>query len=601
MNRNELFQTVSGVTMGRSKFDLSHSTIRSFNEGDLVPLMCIEVLPGDTFSINSNALIRSMTPLYPVMDNAKIDTYFFYVRNRLVWSHFKEFCGENNASAWVDPNANYSIPGKSLGQIYGTCSSLASSNDDSCFATVAPYSLFSYIGAPPLSSLTGAGASVTATAMNGVTGSSDTFVSVLPYRGYRLIWNDFFRNQNVQAPVLVSTSDTASVYEYNGLATSNSDVTGFATPGFLKAGRIADYFASCLPSPQRGPAVSLPLVNQSVPVTTSSTTRTVSADEPTMIVRLNPAAGDDTSYPVIADNYGGESTPYVPLHTDPLSGQNSGGNGKVIPANLVVNLSEVDAVSINALRLAFAVQRWYEKLGRSGGRYFEVLRAMWGVYSSDAVMQMPEYLGGTTFSLDNRQVLQTSSDSNSSPLGQTGAYSLTNGSVGSFTHSFDEHGYLFCLAVLRVERSYSQGVPAFLQRKSFFDFYCPQLAHIGEQQVKKNELFAGASKDAIFGYKEAWTEYRYHPNSIKGMMDPALQNGYQAWSYGDAYSSAPTLSDSWFQEDESRVDNTLKVTIHDSSGYFYYDVQQFFGSFFFDIKAVRVMPVRSTPGLIDHF
>lgn len=606
MNRNELFQTVSAVTMGRSKFDLSHSSIRSFNEGDLVPIACTEVYPGDTHMISANALVRSLTPLYPVMDNAKIDTYFFFVPNRLVWQHWKEFCGENNSSAWTDPDASYSIPGKTLGQIVTKENSLGNHVAKIPFSA---YSLFSYIGAPPMYKVSESGGNYSATAINGVTTSSPAFVSVLPYRGYRLIYNDFFRNQNVQDPVLVSDSDTADFYEYTGTCSSNSDLET-STNGFLKAGRLADYFASALPSPQRGPAVSLPLVQDAVPVVTGAVNTDITAGDgvPGMSFKVNPALGTDTQYTIVLDNPTGESMSSVTAHYDVYAATSStGADGKVVPNNLYINLQEVDAVSINALRLAFATQRWYEKLGRSGGRYFELLRGSWGVISSDAVQQMPQYLGGSTFRLDNRQVIQTSSDANSSPLGQTGAFSLSNGSCGGCSFSSEEHGYLFALAVLRVERSYSQGVPAFLQRKSFFDFYTPELAHIGEQQIQKSELYAGASK-AVFGYKEAWTELRYLSNNIKGMMDPALQNGYQAWSYGDYYESAPTLSDGWFKEKENNVDQTLKASCFLEpvpgdipAGTVSPDVQQFYGSFFFDWKAVRVLPVRSTPGLIDHF
>lgn len=532
MNRNELFQTVSGVTMGRSKFDLSHSAGRSFNEGDLVPFLCTEVLPGDTFDVKANGFVRSITPLYPVMDNAKIDTYFFYVRSRNLWDHWKEFCGENNTSAWKQ-NTKYSVPGRTIAEL---AQNTIQYKTGIALNGYSAYSLWSYIGAPPLFKLAwndNLGDFDYDPLFSGDLESCDVFCSVLPFRAYRQIWNDFFRNQNVQDPVLVSTSDTAGFWEY----TDKNSGADFSSSGFLKAGRVADYFSSVLPEPQRGPAVSLPLIGSEVPVTTSSTVQPYDATKATIKFTSNIAdvtsSGQKNSmvFTGVGNGVAAADKRFAETGTTP--------NANWQPGNLVINLEQVDAVSINALRLAFATQRWYEALGRGGGRYFEILRSMWGVYSSDAVMQMPEYLGGSTFALSNRQVLQTSgsSDANSSPLGETGAFSLSTGSAGSFVHSFDEHGYLFGLAVLRVERSYSQGMPAYLQRKSFFSFYTPQLAHIGEQQLPKSEIYLTGGS-APLGYKEAWTEYRYLPNNIKGMMDPALKNGFQAWTYGDVYDGA---------------------------------------------------------------
>lgn len=589
MKRNELFQTVSSVSMGRSMFDKSHSTIRSFNEGDLIPILCEEVIPGDTWQLNSNALIRSLTPLYPVMDNAKVDTYFFYCRNRNAWDHWKEFCGENNEGSWA-PETTYTVPGLTLQE-------LSMDIDSTTGEAFCPYSLFSYLGGAPLTKPDGNGGFDWFNGMNFDESNNDTFVQVLPFRHYRDIWNNFFRSQATQAPLLINKGDTAQTWEYTS---ANSDADAVDTNGFQKAGRIADYFSSALPAPQRGPAVSLPLVGGEVPVQTSASDALKSYDNARQPMRLvfKDSTFNTGSRQLGVGGGSAAANQMVKGNASSITGDSTNG---VQPSNLVIDLEAVDAVSINALRLAFACQRWFEKMGRSGGRYFEYLRSSWSVITSDAVMQMPEYLGGTTFRLDNRQVLQTSSDANSSPLGQTGAYSLSAGSTGGFSKSCDEHGFIIGLAVLRVERSYSQGIPAFLQRKSFFDYYTPELAHIGEQQVRKNELFAGASKDEIFGYKEAWTEYRFSPNTIKGMMDPALKNGYQAWSYGDSYDQAPTLSDDWIKEHETNVDQTIKFPVINESGEKNITVQQFYGSFFFDVRVTRVMPVRSTPGLIDHF
>lgn len=532
----------TNIDIQRSSFDLSRSWKTTFNVGDIVPLCPpMEVLPGDTFQVDTSKVVRLQTLLTPMMDNLYMDTYWFYVPNRLVWNHWKEFMGENNESAWL-PSTEYSVP------------QITPPENGWNIGTIADY-----FGLP-----------VKADAETGLE------VSALPFRGYALICNDWFRSEVVSDPLVISTGDADQVGS-NG--TGLSDVALGGMP--YKAAKFFDLFTGCLPSPQKGTNVKIPLTTDGfAPVGTRRITHGYN-DGP-----LNAAIGSSTTeYKLNSANSSGGA---LSLATSSTYG--------VKPINLWASVSDVSA-TINDLRLAFQIQKLYEKDARGGSRYIEVLKAHFGVTSPDARLQRPEYLGGNRIPLNINQVIQQSGDANETFLGDLGATSLTVDNHSDFTHSFVEHGMLFCLGVVRYDHTYQQNVEKMWTRKSRFDYYWPVLANIGEQPVYTRQVFMSPqSQDTdwndVFGYNEAWAEYRYLPNGVSCEMRSDAPQSLDSWHLADDYSDAPTLSDSWIREDKSNVDRVLAVSSSVS--------KQCFADFYFKIKATRPMPVYSVPGLIDH-
>lgn len=552
------------LDLQRSKFQRNFNHKTTFKEGDLVPVYFDEVLPGDTFSLDSSFLIRMSTPIFPVMDNSAIDLYFFFVPNRLVWSHWQEFCGENTSAPWTQ-TTEYQIPQMTFDE------------PDSTFGYGATnYSVMNYFGIPSV--LTSRGLSV----------------SDLPNRAYRLIWNEWFRDQNIQTPVFVPTDDSSRSFSRYDDLTRNYG--GYP----LKVGKFHDYFTSCLPSPQKGPSVTLPL-GSLAPVISGVTNSDLTSSVPANTIRfVTVGRGEDSGYhSLLFDSTGAAGSAVLSPAGSSADKVTLGGISNVIFANQYADLSQATATTINELRQAFAIQRLYEKDARGGTRYRELLKAHFGVTAPDARVQVPEYLGGCRVPININQVLQTSSTDNVSPQGNTAAYSCTTDSRSLFTSSFVEHGMLIGLACVRVEHSYCQGVERFWSRKRRFDFYWPTLANIGEQAVLKKEIFATGNTvtdDQAFGYQEAWADYRYKPNRLSGEFSidsnsavPASSLG-QAWTYMDVYGSLPTLSDSWIRESDRNVAQTLAVQ----------DKPQFIADFYFKVGTVRPMPVYSVPGLIDH-
>lgn len=534
----------TSLDISRSKFIRSSSVKTSFNTGELIPFYVDEVLPGDTFSIDDSKVVRMSTLLTPIMDNLYLDTYYFFVPSRLCWQHWREFNGENTESAWY-PTVEYSIPQITApegGWAVGT--------------------LADYMGIP--------------------IGVDKISVSSLPFRAYALICNEWFRDENLTDPLFVDLSDTTTAGS-NG--NTSEDIVKGGKP--FKVAKYHDYFTSCLPSPQKGPDVILPLGDQA-PVYAG---RDVDFSHlPGVSMKLGlPANGSLPPHNslVAVNTYGdvcyGSST-----------SDGSSVSGGLTPINLFTDLSLATGSSINQLRLAFQIQKLYEKDARGGTRYTEILRSHFGVTSPDARLQRPEYLGGSRKPINITQVVQNSATIPDSPQGNTSAYSATIDSENAFTKSFVEHGFVIGLCCVRYDHTYQQGIERFWSRKNRFDFYWPVFANIGEQAVLNKEIYAqgNAEDEEVFGYQEAWADYRYKPSRCCGYMRSTAPNSIDVWHLGDHYSSRPSLSDSWIREDGSIVDRVLAVTSAVS--------HQFFADIFVKNTSVRPMPVYSIPGLIDH-
>lgn len=554
MNRNteSHFSLAPHVDISRSRFDRSASLKTSFNVGDVIPFFLDEVLPGDTFSVDTSKVVRMQTLLTPMMDNVYLDTYYFFVPNRLVWDHWKQFCGENTESAWI-PETEYTMP-----QI------TAPANSGWSVGTLADY-----FGIP--------------------TGVSGLSVSALPFRAYALIMNEWFRDQNLQDPLVVPTDDSTVAGVNTG--TFVTDVAKGGKP-FIAA-KYHDYFTSCLPSPQKGPDVLIPAATAGeYPVVGLNKTHDPGGFG--MFGRVSFYQDIGTRF---ADGSLASSSGSVKFEegTSPLSSAGSNMTLGFEPTNLYAQASGGIGATINQLRLAFQIQKFYEQQARGGSRYTEVVRSFFGVTSPDARLQRPEYLGGNRVPINVNQIIQQSgTESSGTPQGTVVGQSLTTDSHSDFTKSFTEHGLIIGVMVARYDHTYQQGLNRLWSRKDKFDFYWPVFANIGEQPVKNKEIFAqGTSKDdEVFGYQEAWADYRYKPNMVTGEMRSAYAQSLDVWHLADDYDTLPTLSDAWIREDKSTVDRVLAVQSSVSN--------QLFADIYVKNLCTRPMPMYSIPGLIDH-
>jgi hypothetical protein len=539
------------IDMSRSTFDRSASVKTSFNVGDIVPFFLEEVLPGDTFNVHSSKVVRMQTLLTPMMDNVYLDTYYFFVPNRLVWNHWKAFNGENTESAWI-PQTEYSVPqitAPAGGWNVGT--------------------LADYFGLP-----------------TGVAGIS---VSALPFRAYALVINEWFRDQNLQDPLVVPVDDATVQGVNSGVFVS--DVAKGGLPYI--AAKYHDYFTSCLPSPQKGPDVTLSVVSQ--------------GDLP-VIAKLDKTPL--SSVPVKVEQFTSSSSSWInipggTLGLDP-NGSSNMGVAVGIPSMTTTELGfsnlwaknsgNAIVATINQLRMAFQIQKLYERDARGGTRYIEVLKSHFGVTSPDARLQRPEYLGGNRVPINVNQVIQQSGTGAGAdtPQGTVVGMSQTTDSHDDFMKSFTEHGYIIGVMVARYDHTYQQGVERHWSRKTRFDFYWPVFANIGEQAVKNKEIFAQGTSvdDEVFGYQEAWSDYRYKPNRVTGEMRSAYAQSLDVWHLADDYDNLPALSDSWIREDKNTVDRVLAVKSTVSN--------QLFADIYIKNRATRPMPMYSIPGLIDH-
>lgn len=554
-NAESHFSELPRVDISRSTFNRSCSHKTSFNVGDVVPFYIDEVLPGDSFNVKTSKVVRMQSLLTPVMDNIYLDTYYFFVPNRLVWEHWRELNGENTQSAWI-PTVEYQVPqitspsgGWSIG------------------------SLADYFGIP--------------------TGIGNLSVSALPFRAYALIMNEWFRDENLSDPLNIPLTD-ATVVGSNG---SNyiTDVVKGGKP--FKAAKYRDYFTSCLPSPQKGPDVQIPVgQGANLPVVPLDDS-IPSSLYPQVGVKVGKytdgspyqRASDTTLYPYV-----------VKSSTDVLATGNAlftptDKNGPIAFTNLwALQTGDVTAATINQLRLAFQIQKLYERDARGGTRYIEILKSHFGVTSPDARLQRPEYLGGNRVPITINQVLQSSATTADSPQGNPTGQSLTSDVHFDFKKSFVEHGFVIGVMVARYDHTYQQGLERFWSRKDRFDYYWPVFANIGEQAVLNKEIYAQgtAVDDEVFGYQEAWADYRYKPSRVSGEMRSAAAQSLDVWHLADDYAALPSLSDSWIREDSGTVNRILAVGEQNAN--------QLFADIYVQNKATRPMPMYSIPGLIDH-
>lgn len=533
MNRNSENRFVENpqVDVSRSQFKRNSDNKTTFNTGELIPIYLDEVLPGDTHQIDLACIMRMATPIFPVMDNAFCDFYFFYVPNRLLWEHWKEFMGENKKTAWT-PKAEYSIP-----QVTAPAGGWEEGT------------LADYFGLP--------------TKVEGLS------VSALPGRAYGLIYNEWFRNQNVTQPTLVETTDATTTGKNDGSATNDSAIT-LAKP--LKAAKVFDYYTGALPEPQKGEPITLPMAGAApIKAYEENSLVTPKAGNWQLTAMGNQVGKVYLEGTKVALNESGSTTPNSYLGAD---------------------LSKVTAATINQLRQAFQIQKLLEKDARGGTRYREVLREHFGVISPDSRMQIPEYLGGYRLPINISQVIQTSSTDTTSPQGNTAALSVTTMSRPMFTKSFTEHGFIMGLAVVRTDQTYQQGIERMWSRTGRYDYYWPVLANIGEQAILNKEIYAQGNKKDLeaFGYQEAWADYRYKPSKVTGLFRSNAQQSLDSWHYAQDYEKLPTLSTEWMEQSDNEMKRTLAVQSQ----------PDFIADFYFMNKTTRCMPVFSIPGLIDH-
>lgn len=547
------------IDISRSTFSRNSSLKTSFNVGQLIPFYIDEVLPGDTFKIKTSKVVRLQTLLTPIMDNIYLDTYWFFVPNRLTWQHWKEFNGENTESAWV-PQTEYQIPQVSAPEGGWQVGSLAD-----------------YFGVPV---------------------GKDISVSALPFRAYSLICNEWFRDENLQDPFLIPLDDTTQLG-------SNGDnyITDCSNGGMpFIASKYHDYFTSCLPAPQKGPDVTVPInVMGEYPVQAGDTFYdNLGYYNPMVFSSLQKGTEQySTIYP--SEFSDGTVTAFGGHYTDDVNQVGSliqQYDNDFMPNNLyAINTGSSADLTINQLRLAFQIQKLYERDARGGSRYVEIIKSHFGVTSPDARLQRPEYLGGNRIPIHVSQVIQNSaSGADITPQGTVTGMSLTTDVHYDFTKSFTEHGFVIGLLVARYPHTYQQGLERMWSRKDRFDFYWPVFANIGEQPVYVKEIFVTGGDvsvdDKVFGYQEAWADYRYKPSRVTGEMRSDYAQSLDVWHLADDYSSRPSLSSSWIQEDKSNVDRVLSVTSDVSN--------QLFADIYIENKTTRPMPVYSIPGLIDH-
>lgn len=561
MNRNneKRFLNVPQMHTSRTRFNRDQTILTTFDSGKLIPFFVDEVLPGDTFQIDTSAIIRMTTPKYPVMDDSFIDFYYFYCPDRILWLDFKSFMGEVKDTPW-QPEKEYRMPQI---EVKGTTSNPQPLEN----------SILDYMGVP--------------------TKIKGTFrINALPVRAYVRIWNEFFRDENVDNWAWWSDSGELRTYSDNSNETDMEKILNGAVTGArcLPVNKFHDYFTSCLPYPQRGPEVRLPLSgNAAVNLfADQKLTQKMSTGIDGEIYLNSTVTGNNTSVPRMSN----WPTSGNPGHPVLVNGAPSDEDASTYRTGFLgADLTNIEATTINELRKAVAVQQYYEALARGGSRYREQVQALWDVTISDKTAQIPEYLGGGRYHVNMNQIVQTSGQQGETdtPIGETGAMSVTPINESSFTKSFEEHGFVIGVMCVRHNRSYQQGLERFWSRIDRLDYYVPQFANLGEQPVKKKEIMLTATvKDnETFGYQEAWADYRMKPNRVSGLMRSNATGTLDFWHYADNYNEVPTLSTGWMKEGKDEIARTLIVQ----------NEPQFFGAIRVANKTTRCMPLYSVPGL----
>lgn len=575
INNNEYrFGIVPEVTTPRSKF-LMHQNIRTtFNAGLLIPFYVDQsIMPGDTFKLSGTFVIRQSTPIYPTMDNSFADIFFVRVPIRLIWTHFKQFMGENDTGAWTQ-QTEYEVPKIALNRYHNSC--------------VEKGDTLNYMGVPITKGL------------RYDHQGDEIRISALPIRAYQLTWNEWFRDENVCPPYFINKDETEMrPYHYtgSGQGTLQDQYWGKYTPNGQNTRfdplpapvfKYKDYFNSCLPSPQKGDAVTLPL-GQTAPID-------FYANNPDNNATV--AQGDK----IYLNNYYTTNTDVGPSRAGAGTDDESTDTGTQGFFNIqaFADLSNAVAATVNAQRLAFATQRILEQAARTGTRYTEIIRGFFGVTSPDARQQRPEILCSRRIPITMTQVAQTSSTDSTSPQGNVAAYSLTVDSNHLCTFSNTEHCIVLGLICIRQEHSYDQGLQRDWTKFKKLDWYWPQLAFIGEQPIYNREIMLtgvqsdGTSTDGeVFGYNERWAELRYKPNINTGAFSTQYAQSLDSWHYGDSYNSLPVLSFEWRKETKDYIDRTLAVQSNVEDQYLM-DCR-------IEIEATRPIPMFSVPGLLDHF
>lgn len=547
--RGHRFSDAPAMYMKRTKFDRSHVYKTTFDSGKLIPVFIDEVLPGDTSRMSVNYFARLATPIKPIMDNIYLDWFFFFVPNRLVWEHWQNFCFEQEDP---DESTDYVIP-----------TVTATGNSENAYVG----SLWDYFGLP----------------VN--TSGNLSGISALPFRGVYLIYNEWFRDENLQKSVKIQKGDTNEVLnsaraseQPSWVFTSGTNIVpGLACP---PRGKRHDYFTSALPWTQKGPGVNISLTGNAPVIGDGQ--------------RLGLAPGDASSgvgYLSMSSNVGAILRNAGGSEWD--SGQAAYITRDKRKSGLLADLSDVAAVTINGLRTAFQMQKFYERLARGGSRYTEVLRSFFGVVSPDARLQRPEFLGSFTKMVNVNPIAQTSATDNTSPQGNLSAYGVTAAKFHGFTKSFVEHGYIFGFVCARSDLTYQQGINKMWLRSTVYDFYWPTFAHLGEQAIELREIYAQGSADDtdVFGYQERYAEYRYKPSQITGKFRSSVVNGsLDKWHLSQFFTNAPTLNEEFIIENPP-IKRIIAVQ----------DEPEFLLDIGFKYTTVRPMPMFGTPGLVDHF
>lgn len=544
------FAMIPQANIRRSVFDRSHVYKTTFNEGQLIPYFVDEVIPGDTFTLNPVEFCRLATPVVPFMDNIYIESFFFFVPSRLVYDKWVNLCGEQENP---EDSTDYLVPTVSL------TGDMTNKLPD-------------YMG---------------------IACASGTFnnvaVNCLPFRCYWTIWNEWFRDENLQKSVKVSKGETNTVLEPMGQSSANPN---YGLPSGVKnwydpapRGKRYDYFTGALPWPQKGPAVDLPIGGSGQLSITNGTLTGPGYDI---------GAGNRNQYQGHALGYGSSFTEELYQTNTFVSGKQATNPVAIPQVSLTgaADMSNLSAVTINSLRQAFMLQRYYEIDARGGTRYTEKLQAHFGVTNPDARLQRPEFLGSHSSMMNINPVTQTSSTDSTTPQGNLAAYGLNAQRYHAFTKSFSEFGYVIGLINVRADLTYQQGINRMWLRSDVLDFYWPSFAHLGEQAIQNIEIYCQGNDDdkKVFGYQERYAEYRYKPSLITGQFRSTYKEPLDIWHLSQKFATLPTLSDEFIQ-DHPPISRVVAVP---SYPHFLLDVK-------FNLKCIRPMPMYGIPGMMGHF